>query len=187
MFPLKFGIMFGDIGHGGALFAFGAYLVYKGKDLLNTSLKDLFPMRYLLVMLGFFAFYCGFIYNDFLALPTNLFGSCYENEINPENGAKEAVKLDGCTYPFGFDPKWFIAHNELNFFNSYKMKGSIVQDRNNDKIIICFYSFCKIDLFLISKAAVIFGVVQMLWGIFLKGMNCVHFDLLIDLIFEWLP
>jgi len=150
--------MFGDIGHGGALFAFGAYLVYKGKDLLNTSLKDLFPLRYLLVMLGFFAFYCGFIYNDFLALPTNLFGSCYENEINPENGATEAVKLDGCTYPFGFDPKWFIAHNELNFFNSYKM-----------------------------KAAVIFGVVQMLWGVFLKGMNCVHFDLWIDLIFEWLP
>lgn len=25
------------------------------------------------------------------------------------------------------------------------------------------------------------------WGIFLKGLNCIHFDLWVDLIFEWLP
>ena len=83
--------MFGDIGHGGALFAFGAYLVYKGKDLLNTPLADIVPLRYLLAMMGFFAFYCGFIYNDFLALPTNLFGSCYTNEINHKTHAVENV------------------------------------------------------------------------------------------------
>ena len=41
MFPLKFGIMFGDIGHGGALLAFGAYLVYKGKLLNGTPLAGL--------------------------------------------------------------------------------------------------------------------------------------------------
>lgn len=115
--------MFGDIGHGGALFAFGAYLVIKAKDLATTGFKDLLPFRYLLAMLGFFAFYCGFIYNDFLALPTNLFGSCYENEINQETGHTEVKLIEGCVYPVGFDPKWYISHNELNFFNSYKMKG----------------------------------------------------------------
>lgn len=115
--------------------------------------------------MGFFAFYCGFIYNDFLALPTNLFGSCYEkvHHVSDGESGKEhheftLEKIDGCTYPFGFDPKWYIAHNELNFFNSYKM-----------------------------KFAVIFGVVQMSWAIFLKGLNCIHFDLWADLIFEWLP
>ena len=27
--------------------------------------------------MGFFACYCGLVYNDFLAIPWNLFGSCY--------------------------------------------------------------------------------------------------------------
>lgn len=164
MFPLKFGIMFGDIGHGGALFAFGAWLVYKGKELLHTPLAALVPARYLLCMMGFFAFYCGFIYNDFLALPTNLFGSCYYNVHEEGDGEHHGhasytiEKHENCVYPIGFDPKWYIANNELNFFNSYKM-----------------------------KVAVIFGVAQMGWGIFLKGLNCIHFDLWVDLIFEWLP
>ncbi|KAL4468898.1 hypothetical protein ABPG72_009168 [Tetrahymena utriculariae] len=163
MFPLKFGIMFGDIGHGGALLAFGAWLVYKGKELLHTPLAALYPARYLLAMLGIFAFYCGFIYNDFLALPINLFGSCYYNVHHDGEAAEGQAhyvieKHENCVYPLGFDPKWYISSNELNFFNSFKM-----------------------------KFAVIFGVVQMSWGIFLKGLNCIHFDLWVDLIFEWLP
>ena len=117
MFPLKFGIMFGDIGHGGALLAFGAYLVYKGKLLNGTPLAGLVQIRYLLALMGFFAFYCGFIYNDFLSLPINLFGTCYNNLKGIET---EQIK--GCVYPFGIDPKWYIASNELNFFNSFKMK-----------------------------------------------------------------
>jgi len=37
--------------------------------------------------MGICAFYCGFIYNDFFALPWNLFGSCFENV----EGTNEAV------------------------------------------------------------------------------------------------
>jgi len=73
-------------------------------------------MRYLLTIMGFFGTYSGFIYNEFLALPWNLFGSCYENV------GDVAERLPNCTYPFGMDPKWFIASNELSFFNSLKMK-----------------------------------------------------------------
>jgi len=69
--------MFGDIGHGGLL-ALSGYCLIKFKDLLwNSSLRPIVEIRYMILFLGLFACYCGLIYNDFLALPWNLFGSCY--------------------------------------------------------------------------------------------------------------
>ena len=32
--------------------------------------------------MGIFAFYCGLIYNDFLSIPLNLFGSCFKKNKN---------------------------------------------------------------------------------------------------------
>lgn len=77
-FPFLFGIMFGDIGHGGVLFAIGILLT-KNYDKLksNPDFKDVLIARYLILMMGFFAFFAGWMYNDFLSLPFNLFGSCY--------------------------------------------------------------------------------------------------------------
>lgn len=72
--------------------------------------------------MGICAFYCGFIYNDFMSLPWNIFGSCYENVKD----SHETTFIKGCIYPIGFDPKWYIATNELNFFNSFKMKFSVI-------------------------------------------------------------
>lgn len=68
------------------------------------------------LMMGFFAFYNGWIYNDFISLSVDMFGSCYklENEI--------WLKKDPCTYPIGVDPVWSVSANELTFVNSYKMK-----------------------------------------------------------------
>lgn len=123
-FPFLFGIMFGDIGHGFLLFLFGAYLCMKHDSLLaNKSLGGLLKARYLFLTMGFFATYCGFIYNDMMAMPLNLFGSCYENVEGSEN--KVLLKED-CVYPFGFDPKWYVSPNELSFFNSFKMKMAVI-------------------------------------------------------------
>lgn len=123
-FPFLFGVMFGDIGHGGLVFIFGAYLclfsdkIVEQKGMLAVAL----PARYLLLLQGFFACYCGFIYNDFMAMPWNLFGSCYPSHV--EHGP--VLKEEGCTYPFGIDPNWFGTSNELTFLNSFKMKLSII-------------------------------------------------------------
>lgn len=57
-------------------------------------------LRYMLLFLGLFAFYCGLVYNDFFAISWNLFGSCYERTEQNDF----VRKYDGCTYPFGFDP-----------------------------------------------------------------------------------
>lgn len=56
------------------------------------------------------------------------------------------------------DPKWYIASNELAFFNSFKMKVSVI-----------------------------FGVTQMMVGIVLKGMNAIYFKKPLDFIFEFIP
>lgn len=163
-FPFLFGVMFGDIGHGFLLFIFGLYLCIK-KDSLsaNKDLSLLLKGRYIFIMLGFFSTYCGFIYNDMMSMPLNLFGSCYDDIISDSSTdsksyqVKAILKTD-CVYPFGFDPKWYISTNELQFFNSFKM-----------------------------KFAVIIGVLQMTLGILLKGLNSVYFRSTLDFIFEFLP
>jgi V-type H+-transporting ATPase subunit a len=78
-FPFLFGVMFGDIGHGFLLFLFACYLCFK-KDHLLANKPEFFlllKIRYLLLLMGFFGTFCGFIYNDMMAMPLNLFGSCY--------------------------------------------------------------------------------------------------------------
>ena len=49
--------------------------------------------------MGFFAFFCGLHYNDFLSISPNLFGSCYEINNNDN-----VIKKPHCTYPIGVDP-----------------------------------------------------------------------------------
>lgn len=155
-FPFLFGVMFGDIGHGFLLFLFGLFLVWKNDDLKkdNSPLKPLLKARYLLFFMGISAFYCGWMYNDFLSVPLGIFGSCY---TEPEHG-HTAVRIEGCTYPFGIDPKWYVASNELTFMNSLKMKLSVI-----------------------------LGVIHMSGGILIKGLNAIYFKSPMDLIFEFIP
>ena len=75
-FPFFFGVMFGDIMHGAILFAFSIYLCWaKRKE--GSLAKLLEDVRYLFLLMGFFSFFCGFIYNDYTSMTTQLFGTCY--------------------------------------------------------------------------------------------------------------
>ena len=69
--------MFGDMGHGLILLALGLYMVFFNDKIAKTSLGAVCQMRYMILMMGFFAFYCGWIYNDFLGMNVNILGSCY--------------------------------------------------------------------------------------------------------------
>jgi V-type H+-transporting ATPase subunit a len=74
-FPFLFGVMFGDIGHGAVLLLFGLILcIYEQKLKQIEDLQMFLQMKYLLVLMGFFATYMGLIYNDFMSLPLNIFG-----------------------------------------------------------------------------------------------------------------
>lgn len=82
MFPFKFGVMFGDIGHGGLLFLMGIYLCLCNNSIIKNKnpFMALSEARYLLLCLGFFAFYCGWMYNDFFSIPIALMPSCFEKD-----------------------------------------------------------------------------------------------------------
>eukprot|EP00543_Licmophora_paradoxa_P002448 CAMPEP_0202454424 /NCGR_PEP_ID=MMETSP1360-20130828/12157_1 /ASSEMBLY_ACC=CAM_ASM_000848 /TAXON_ID=515479 /ORGANISM="Licmophora paradoxa, Strain CCMP2313" /LENGTH=884 /DNA_ID=CAMNT_0049073733 /DNA_START=131 /DNA_END=2785 /DNA_ORIENTATION=+ len=169
-FPFLFGVMYGDIGHGTFLFLAGAYLVVNEKKNDNARLGEMaagmHSGRYMILMMGFFAIYAGFIYNDMFSLGLNLFGSRWYfdgEETNSVEAGAGGLSLGGygsseSVYPFGLDPVWHIAANELLFFNSFKMKLSVV-----------------------------FGIIQMFAGTCLKGMNAIYFGESLDFFFEFVP
>ena len=155
-FPFLFGIMFGDIGHGTLLFLFSIYICRKKNDIYNSNsiLKQLLNYRYLLLIMGFFSIFCGLIYNDFMGIPLTLVNSCYENDklIN------KVIRKNKCIYPIGMDPKWYASNNELAFFNSFKMKWSVI-----------------------------IGIFQMVIGIILRGLNNLYFRDNLGFFFEFIP
>ncbi len=116
--------MFGDIGHGFLLFAFSSWLCLKKDDILKKfpSLTSLVTARYLLLLMGFFATFVGFIYNDMMSIPLNIFGSCYGRFPDSD----DVVLLKDCVYPFGVDPQWYGTPKELSFLNSLKMKLAVI-------------------------------------------------------------
>ena len=121
-FPFLFGVMFGDIGHGGFLFLFAIYLIVNSNELKRGILKEFLFAKWFLFLMGFYALFCGFLYNDFLGLPL-YFRSCY-NDTGDKGDT--LYRKENCVNHFGLDPAWMISSNELAFVNSLKMKLSVI-------------------------------------------------------------
>ena len=69
----------------------------------------------MLLLLGFFSTFCGFIYNDFASIPLG-YSTCYDG----------AIQEEGCVHLIGIDPAWYISDKELPFINSFKMKTAVI-------------------------------------------------------------
>jgi V-type H+-transporting ATPase subunit a len=78
-----------------------------------------FGGRYIILMMGIFSIYTGFLYNDIFSKSLTLFTPGWEFEGN-------TTVSTGRIYPIGVDPRWNGAENSLVFTNSYKMKMSII-------------------------------------------------------------
>ncbi|GAM28112.1 hypothetical protein SAMD00019534_112880 [Acytostelium subglobosum LB1] len=143
-FPFLFGVMFGDVGHGAMMLAVSGALIGLEKKFAGKKLNELIQMpfdgRYVLFLMSLFSIYCGFIYNECFSIPMNIFGSGWVNDPN-----STYMSFAGPTYPFGVDPAWKGAPNELDYYNSFKMKLSVI-----------------------------FGVTQMSLGIFFSLLNYLH-------------
>ena len=157
-FPFIFGVMFGDIGHGALLTLLGAWLVIKKYEILKN-----FPDLKILVQNRYFFLFLGFFafYN----------GLIYDDffalplgifgscyKNQKKNSKIVVVKENNCVYPIGLDPKWYSSSNELSFLNSFKMKMSVI-----------------------------IGVLQMILGLILKGINGIYFGEYVEFLFEFIP
>jgi len=161
-FPFLFGIMFGDIGHGACFLLVGSVLCLLCDILRKKApgMEPLLQMRYCLLMMGIFAFYCGLVYNDFMAIPLWLFDSCYDIREGHEplhtdpNHPHDPVHsddphyhhftvhyIDDCVYPLGVDPAWYMGANELTFLNSLKMKLAVILGVLHMSLGICMKAF----------------------------------------------
>ncbi|XP_072034787.1 V-type proton ATPase 116 kDa subunit a 1-like isoform X2 [Amphiura filiformis] len=182
-FPFLFSVMFGDLGHGFIMFLFGLWMVLFEKKLIKLAQDDIFGMfyggRYIIMLMGLFSMYSGFIYNDIFSKSLNIFGSAWNvskmewyntTKFPPNEPMKTILDQDGLLqldaakcyrgtpYPFGIDPIWQISDNKLNFLNSLKMKISII-----------------------------FGISQMTLGIVLSLFNHSYFKNRLNIYCEFVP
>uniref|UniRef100_A0A8C3GZT9 V-type proton ATPase subunit a n=1 Tax=Corvus moneduloides TaxID=1196302 RepID=A0A8C3GZT9_CORMO len=177
-FPFIFAIMFGDVGHGLLMFLFALWMVlYEDSPRLRQGTNEIWLMffegRYLILLMGAFSIYTGFIYNECFSKATAIFPSAWSVATMANRSSwssaylatHPSLTLDPNVtgvfrgpYPFGIDPIWSLATNHLNFLNSFKMKMSVV-----------------------------LGIVHMGFGIVLGVFNHVHFQQRHRLVLEFLP
>ncbi|XP_064410222.1 V-type proton ATPase 116 kDa subunit a 1 [Latimeria chalumnae] len=179
-FPFLFAIMFGDCGHGLIMTLLALWMILyekqqSSKKIDNEVYNTLCYGRYLVLLMGLFSIYTGFIYNDCFSKTFNLFGSAWSvkpmfQPVGPWNhsilNTSSVLQLNpaipgvfsGKPYPFGIDPLWNLAVNKLTFLNSYKMKMSVI-----------------------------LGVFHMIFGVILSLINYIYFKNILDIFLQFLP
>ncbi|XP_075971243.1 V-type proton ATPase 116 kDa subunit a 1-like isoform X2 [Anticarsia gemmatalis] len=171
-FPFLFAVMFGDLGHGALMAAFGFWMCYKEKPLQAKKIDSeiwniFFGGRYIILLMGLFSMYTGLIYNDIFSKSLNIFGSSWRNNYNQSTlMSNKLLQLNPDSwdylqtpYPFGIDPVWQLAEaNKIIFMNAYKMKISII-----------------------------IGVFHMLFGVCLSLWNHIYFKRRISIYVEFIP
>jgi len=121
----------------------------------------------MLLLMGLFSMYTGLLYNECFSVALD-FGSNWKipsgemyspSNLTPPTLPTNMIRIDdGRAYEFGVDPAWNGAPNSLNYYNSLKMKLSII-----------------------------LGVTQMIVGICLSAFNGFYFKHYVDVIAEFVP
>ena len=100
----------------------------------------------MLILMGLYAMYVGFLYNDQFSLGVDWFGTTWSFEGVRGVWSKRV-------YPFGLDPAWHDKSNSLLFYNSFKMKFAVIFGVTQMILGVClkfmnvFYHHDWVDLF----------------------------------------
>jgi V-type H+-transporting ATPase subunit a len=169
-FPFLFAVMFGDAGHGVIMTLFALWMVLKERNLAQAGGSEIwltfFNGRYMILFMGIFSTYTGVIYNDVFSKSVNIFGTSWKVPPLPANSSfyPETVNLSpknnfaDSPYPLGLDPIWQVSTNKILFFNSFKMKLSVI-----------------------------LGIAQMAFGVALSLVNHQFFNKPLDTLTEFIP
>lgn len=181
-FPFLFAIMFGDFGHGFLMTLTAVALIFWEKKLARTKLDEISYMafygRYIMLMMGLFAMYTGFIYNDIFSKPFTFFSSQWEWPQDIKEGQLVEASLKGnYRFPIGLDWNWHEAENGLLFSNSMKMKMSIV---------LGWSHVCK-PLSFSWVHSLTNRWVQMTYALCYQYINARHFKSKVDIIGNFIP
>jgi len=118
-------------------------------------------------LMGLFSMYTGLLYNEMFSVAIDFGSNWYmpSTMMMPPNSTTNNVMVKFMqpidptrTYEFGVDPAWNGVPNSLSYYNSLKMKLSII-----------------------------LGVTQMVVGIILSAFNGWHFKHYVDVYFEFVP
>jgi len=75
-FPFLFGVMYGDLMHGFIVFALALGIIALENRLDRKKIQEpfnyLFHGRYIVLLMGLFAMYCGLCYNECMSLSLTL-------------------------------------------------------------------------------------------------------------------
>jgi vacuolar-type H+-ATPase subunit I/STV1 len=192
-FPFLFGVMFGDIGHGfmmtlaaALLCIFESKLVKWGDD---EMLGTLYHGRYCLLLMGIFAIYSGFIYNELFSVPLELWQKtlwCSGESDDPE-----------CAAIPGTDPRQLQKWPRSNINQAYDLKGD--GGSTGEEVVWDPYPFGadpgwshtanKLNTAnsFKMKFAIVVGVSQMVMGVCCKLMNTLYWKDMITLYFVYIP
>ncbi|KAH8813650.1 H+-ATPase subunit [Flagelloscypha sp. PMI_526] len=183
-FPFLFSVMFGDIGHAAIIFIFAIWMIMKERAFMKQELDPIFELffagRYIILLMGIFSLFSGFIYNDIFSLSLHLFQSGWDFHQD-SNTSKWMGSAREHVYPFGLDPAWHEADNSLTFKNSYKMKLSVILGYFHMTLALClqvpnYIKFnSKIDIFTMFLPQMLFF--QSLFG-YLVG--CILYKWTVD-------
>lgn len=88
---------------------------------MNEIISMIFSGRCMLILMGIYAMYVGFLYNDQFSIGVDWFGTTWSF---PEGETKGV--WSGRVYPVGLDPVWHDKENSLLFYNSFKMKFAVI-------------------------------------------------------------
>jgi len=192
-FPFLFGVMFGDIGHGIMMTMAGGLIILFEKQLKAAAANDMFGTiydgRYNIFMMGLFATYAGFIYNELFSVPLEALGSTMW--CSGEMDDPSCLNIPGINASTSLQ-KWIRTNiNEAYDFKTQQSTGVEVswdiypmgQDPGWSHTANKLNSANSFKM----KFAIVIGVVQMVAGVCCKLMNSLYFKDSLTLYFVYIP